>query len=98
METVWIVMGSTGEYSDRQEWPVIAFTSEAGAKERIAALDVRMQEMPPEWREDRWEIETEKKIKAHMGTLDPDFQTGYAGTSYFFYKVDVAPAATSASQ
>lgn len=93
MDKVWIVMGSTGEYSDRTEWPVIAFTSEAAAKGRIADLDTRMQQMPQEWREDRWDHEDE--IKAHMSQLDPGFQTRYTGTSYFFYEVDVAQTTAS---
>lgn len=96
MDKVWIVMGSTGEYSDRTEWPVIAFSSEAAAKERIAALDARMQQMPEDWREERGKFGTE--IKAHMAPLDPGFSMDYTGTSYFFYEVDVLPAATSANQ
>ena len=96
MDKVWIVMGSTGEYSDRREWPVIAFTAEAAAKEHIAVLDVRMQQMPQEWREDRWEHE--EKIKAHMAPLDPNFSMDYTGTSYFFYEVDVAQPAMTDSQ
>lgn len=96
MERIWIVMGSTGEYSDRREWPVIAFTSEDAAKERIAALDVRMQQIPQEWRDDRWEHEV--KIKEHMAPLDPNFSMDYTGTSYFFYEVEVVRPATSASQ
>ena len=96
MEKVWIVMGSTGEYSDRREWPVVAFMSEAAAKDRIAALDVRMQEMPQQWREVRWDHEGD--MKAHMAALDPDFVMDYTGTSYFFYEVEVVHAAMSANQ
>ena len=95
MERVWIVMGSTGEYSDRTEWPVVAFTSEEAAKARIAALDVKMQQVPQEWRENRWA--NEDKIKAHMATLDPGFSMEYTsmeytGTYYFFYEVPVMSA------
>lgn len=88
MDRVWIVMGSTGEYSDRTDWPVVAFASEAEAKERIAALDVRMQKIKQEWRDAPWECEDE--IKAHMAPLDPYFSSGYTGTSYFFYEVELA--------
>lgn len=96
MDRVWIVMGSTGEYSDRTEWPVIAVTSEAAAKERITELEVKMQQMPQEWREERWEHED--KIKAHMASLDASFLMDYTGTHYFFYEVPVAPAPMSAHQ
>lgn len=90
MERVWIVMGSTGEYSDRTEWPVVAFTSEDAAKARIEALGVRMQGMPKEWHEDRWEHED--AMKAHMTALDPGFATDYTGTRYFIYDVPIASA------
>lgn len=96
MDKVWIVMGSAGGYSDRTEWPVIAFTSEAAARDRISALDAKMQQMPQEWRGDRWHHKD--KIKAHMASLDPCFSMGYTGTHYFFYEVPVAPAPMSACQ
>lgn len=96
MERIWIVMGSTGEYSDRTEWPVIAFTTEEAAKAHIAALDVKMQDIPQDWREERWL--NDDNIKAHMAPLDPAFAMDYTGTSYFFYEVPVAPTPMSASQ
>lgn len=95
MNKVWVVMGSTGEFSDRTEWPVIGFTSEIGAMECIAALDEKMQQMPQEWRKDRWAHQS--KIKAHMAALDPQFMMDYTGTKYFFYEVEIAQA-TSDSQ
>lgn len=88
MERIWIVMGSTGEYSDRTEWPVLAFTSEADARVHIAALDVRMQQMPQDWKDNRWDYNDE--IAAHMAPLDPGFSLNYSGTSYFCYEVKVA--------
>lgn len=87
MQCVWIVMGTTGEYSDRSEWPVVACTSEEGAKARVAALDIRMQQMPQEWREDR--LAHMDEIKAHMAPLDGSFSMDYTGTSYFVYEVPV---------
>jgi hypothetical protein len=89
-------MGSTGEYSDRIEWPVMAFTSEAAAQAHITALDVRMQQMPQKWRDDRWDHDTE--ITAYMAPLDPGFRLDYTGTIYLYYEVKVAPAVMSASQ
>ena len=32
---VWVVFGSTGEYSDRREWPVAAFFHVGTAQDRI---------------------------------------------------------------
>ena len=44
-ETVWVVMGTTGEYSDRNEWPVRAFFDEAAAQEHIEKATKRSAEL-----------------------------------------------------
>lgn len=85
MDRIWIVMGSTGEYSDRNEWPVAAFASEEDAQARVIALDVRMQQMPPEWRDDRWDYQDE--IRVHMQALSRNFNMDYTGTSYSYFEV-----------
>lgn len=87
MRRVWVVSGSTGEYSDRNEWLVAAFASEDAAKARIIALDQRMQEMPQQWKEGSWG-EHDGKMKEHMALLDPNFCIDYTGTRYF---VSVVP-------
>jgi len=33
--TIWVVFGTTGEYSDRSEWPVAAFFHEQAAQRRV---------------------------------------------------------------
>jgi len=35
----WVVQGTTGEYSDRREWIVCVFLSEAEAKDYLAQLE-----------------------------------------------------------
>jgi glucose-6-phosphate 1-dehydrogenase len=35
MKTIYVVFGSTGEYSDRTEWPVLAYTSEINAQSHV---------------------------------------------------------------
>ncbi len=86
MDRVWVVMGWTGEYSDRSEWPVAAFMTEEAAQARVKALDEKMQEMPKEWRRN-WD--DREKVRAHMGALDPDYHEDYTGTGYFIYEVPV---------
>ena len=41
MKTLYVVMGVTGEYSDRSDWPVQAYRTEHEAQERIKALDAK---------------------------------------------------------
>ena len=38
-ETVWVVTASRGEYSDRSEWAVEAYTTEAGGQAAVERLD-----------------------------------------------------------
>jgi hypothetical protein len=35
---IWLVWASQGEYSDRSEWPVVAFTTERRAKRAVERL------------------------------------------------------------
>lgn len=77
----YVIIGTTGEYSDRNEWPVAVVSSEDAAKRYIKALDQQYQQMPPHWQDRRWEYDDE--IKAHM-SLDPNFGCDYTGTSYFY--------------
>lgn len=41
---VYVVMGTTGEYSDRKEWPVAAFTAEEGAAGLLTQLETWCRE------------------------------------------------------
>lgn len=44
MDKVWIVMGDTGEYSDRSEWVVEAHATEVAAQARVEALETMLRE------------------------------------------------------
>lgn len=39
MTTLHVVMGSSGEYSDRKEWLVAAYVSESEARKHVLALE-----------------------------------------------------------
>lgn len=77
----YVVIGTTGEYSDRSEWPVAVVASEQAAESYITALDQQYQRMPRRWHGRSWEYQDE--IRAHM-SLDPKFHCDYTGTSYFY--------------
>ena len=78
----WIVFGTSGEYSDRREWPVCVLPSEKLARTYVDALSRQYETIPQSWKEDYWETETQNLIKEHM-TLDPNFDADYTGTSWF---------------
>jgi hypothetical protein len=76
---LWIVYGSTGEYSDRDEWNVAVVDSEADAQTLVTLLQQQYLSIPQALRDDRWKHED--KIKAIM-SLDPGFRMDYTGTCY----------------
>lgn len=48
MKHIHIVMGSQGEYSDFQEWPVVAYTNEAKARKHVSEAQDRCLEIQKE--------------------------------------------------
>ena len=77
MPSVYIVMGTTGEYSDGTEWPVIAYLNKADA----------------EWHADKaavWAHNNREQFRIHKNTpaplvnpWDKDMQMDSAGTDYY---------------
>lgn len=84
MKSIFVVHGSTGEYSDRSEWDVVAVPTREMGEEYIAALGVQYQQIPQSMKDYHWEKEEE--IKAIM-SLDPNFSMDYTGTRYFLTEV-----------
>lgn len=84
MKTIWIVHGSTGEYSDRCEWNVVAVETEELAQQWVRALDLQYQSIPQSMRDDRWDHEDDMK---KIMSLDPEFSMDYTGTHYFIARV-----------
>lgn len=73
--TIFVVMGSTGEYSDRNEWSVAAFLDEAQAEERVRLASERARE-----------IEQNRSGPRHS-KWDHNFRMDYNGTRYHILKV-----------
>lgn len=83
MEKIYVVYGSTGEYSDRGEWTVAAYSDEAHAKQHVEAATKRANEIEVlcggarHFDPDRYQNEYDK----NMG-MD------YTGTSYYYGEVE----------
>lgn len=83
---IFVIMGSTGEYSDRREWSVRAVSSKEAAisfvdqAEKIANEQEAIK-YPPSG-DTNWEHQP-------VSALDPNFKMDYTGTSYFYYEVDL---------
>lgn len=94
-QRIYVVMGTTGEYSDRTEWAVRAFLSEDRAKEEVSALEdqvLPLNEMrangtyydnePYDWDERKAWLES-------AVPLDPKVAVSYTGTHYYYLDVEI---------
>lgn len=79
---VFVVMGATGEYSDRCEWPVCAYRDEDQAKVKVVRCTQRVKELQA-LRPDQlsWEVSPEYKNE------DPNLRVD---STYYIMTVDLA--------
>jgi hypothetical protein len=98
MRKAYVVMGRTGEYSDRSEWAVCAYTKEDDAKAHMA----KAQEYSDAWKafKDTQEYvdlnwnEANERIKS-ANPMDPEFSCDYTGTDYWFVELELREAFTA---
>lgn len=90
-KTIWVVEGSTGEYSDHIEWPVKAFDDEGAANvfcERVSARYREIVALFPggylQWSRARYESDP-----VALNELDPAMQMDYTGTNYLVYPIQL---------
>lgn len=79
---IQVVMGSTGEYSDRSEWIAKAFRTKSEAEEYIRLLEETYRQFSGNYgytRGDEEAVRLERTIQA----LDPHFHEDYTGTHWF---------------
>lgn len=90
-QTLYVVMGSCGEYSDRTEWPVRAFVDELKAQEHVAKADGYAREhalssssaiIDQDWSSSRSAAVAANPYDRNMG-MD------YTGVSYYIMQVDL---------
>lgn len=87
MSDIYVVMGTTGEYSDRSEWPVLAFVDEEAAKRHVENASRRAKELeataPEDWnkKSDHWK----------QNEFDKEMQHDYTETTYYYMHVELRP-------
>lgn len=85
-ERIWIVAGTTGEYSDRSDWAVCAYRSEEAANRHVSKAQLRAKELEKAgWRSVYPFSEREVNEYDHKMSMD------YTGTEYFTYSVELRP-------
>ena len=95
-EKIFVVMGTTGEYSDRSEWPVRAFFTQQQARDWADAAKARMHELA-----DGRQLEySQRERLAKLNQYDPGHMWDYTDTDWFVYEVplDRSPAALPESK
>jgi len=83
MKVIYLVKGSTGEYSDTRIWEVRAFTKESEATNlalRLNALARQFKES--EEFDDRYHRDEDGPIEKEIRELDEKFECDYTGTDY----------------
>lgn len=87
-EKIWMVGGTTGEYSDRMEWVVDAWRSEKEAQDRVVYLQQKMQELGIE--KIPYGTKRDEAMK-QMHKEDPAFYYDYTGTEYYVCELELKP-------
>lgn len=93
MQKIYILQGTTGEYSDRTDWIVRAYLDEANAigaqmdvTDAFAILRQHMKDNNVEyydfWHYEKLDNQT-KELYQQVKNIDPKFQMDYTGTSWW---------------
>lgn len=83
---IYVVEGHTGEYSDRNDWPVKAFVHEPAAQ---AFVDACTKEILPYNIKNKYDAVNWERIRNAKSPLDPNLQIDYTGTHYDYYEVEL---------
>lgn len=86
---IYVVRGCTGEYSDRFEWLVRAFTEEGKAQEFVSKLDEWCRLHNVNRRDDRGKMVDYSHRSKLASPLDPNFCCNYTGTWYEYETVEL---------
>lgn len=76
---VYVVYGSTGEYSDHTEWTIAVYTTEEQAKDHAARAT--------KWVKENIDYYDSDYDKSKTNPYDPSCRVGYTGTEYDVLKV-----------
>jgi hypothetical protein len=83
MRKIWVVIGSTGEYSDRCEWLVRAFVDEKAAALYVSTLKTTYQQFQQNSCGHLRDDDESNTLEKYMLEFDPNFREDYTGTYYY---------------
>jgi hypothetical protein len=90
--TIYIVEGSTGEYSDHREWPVKAFRSKVKAQRLVVEAQARAKQIAEHeenvgW--SKWYDMKQQNDQMTINEFDLNMETDYTGTYYKCYPIEL---------
>lgn len=86
---IYIVEGSTGEWSDHREWPVVAYKIKDLAEAHVVLATRRSNELYALHQKDCSWDDDDDPHRVKNNEYDPNMQYDYNGTHYRIYEVDV---------
>lgn len=89
MNKIYIVMGTTGEYSDRTEWPVKAFFNKQKAERLVRLASERAREIFSSLHSDWYNVRKALSQGDIKNEYDSNFQIDYTGTLYFLSETEL---------
>ena len=84
-ETIYIVGGTTGEYSGKTDWAVCAYHSFEKAEEHARKAMLRAKELEL----GGYNRPTSEARHKGVNEFDPKMEMDYTGTEYFTFAVDL---------
>lgn len=84
---IYVVQGSTGEYSDNREWLVKAFVNEKRAADLVQKASERAREVFAMRDDNDWY--TYPRPERFNNEHDPNMQVDYTGTNYGILEVEL---------
>lgn len=96
MTTIYVVSGSTGEYSDRTDWMVRAYADEEAAKAVVTEYSAKAKEVEARCRLEEDDPNYVDRYNTYAPDFkwphpDPHFQMQYTGTEYGYCEVEFVP-------
>lgn len=88
---IWVVVGESGEYSDRREWLTKAFPTERAAQMAVTSLgEVQMEIFAPLRNDRDWTYDMEREAIAKMKIYDPAYAAvDHDGATWYVSEVEL---------
>lgn len=87
--TIYIVQGTTGEYSNRNDWLVCAYRTQEQADEHASKATHRAKEIQEQVHKDGCRYTDREREIWRTNEYDPDMQMDYTGTLYIVMETEL---------